>query len=236
MAVQHLIENEMIFPPQLLAKKQAGQVSLHINVDAEGKVKAFEVGEGADEAFVREALRLLEYVLWEPALYDGKAVAGIAFFELEFKPGKFRRILKQRGYDHPPALYQPSDSCFAVYDQKSLNRQVEVLAPEGYSGMVDFIRKNLEYPELAIKRGISGTVRMDMVVESSGRITNLRIIQSVGAGCDEEAMRLMKMLRFRPGLKSGIYVRSNIQLSINFALPDEAGYRYFPTQQGGSMQ
>jgi protein TonB len=77
---------------------------------------------------------------------------------------------------------------------------------------------------------------MDMVVETSGRITNLRIANSVGAGCDEEAIRLVKMLRFKPGTKDGTYVRSNIQFMISFALPDEAGYRYFPTQQGGSMQ
>ena len=235
-AFEYLLENEMYYPPGLLAEKEEGKVKLLFSLDEEGAVLARNVLEGAKEAFITEASRLSQYVIWEPAFREGKAVAGEAILEISFKSGKYKRIRKQRGFDRPPEVFQPADSSYLVFDKKALDQPVEVSAPQGYSGMADFIRKNLAYPELALKRGLSGNVLMDMVVETSGRITNLRIVQSVGAGCDEEAIRLVKMLRFKPGIRAGTYVRSNMQFMISFALPDEAGYRYFPTQQGGSMQ
>ena len=96
MALQNLLVSEMYYPPGLLAEKQAGNVSLLLHINAAGGVASLEAEEGAREEFVSEARRLLEYILWEPALLDGIAAPGNTRIEIEFRPKKYKRIQKQR--------------------------------------------------------------------------------------------------------------------------------------------
>jgi hypothetical protein len=62
------------------------------------------------------------------------------------------------------------------------------------------------------------------------------VIKGIGGGCDEEAQRLVQLIRWVPGQKDGVYVRSQLQISITFALPEGSDYRYFPTHQGTTVQ
>ena len=55
-----------------------------------------------------------------------------------------------------------------------------------------YVRKNQRYPEAAKSNDIKGKVIIEFDIDPAGRPTNFRTIESLGYGCDEEAIRLLK--------------------------------------------
>ena len=51
--------------------------------------------------------------------------------------------------------------------------------PGGVRAMLDFIKKNIQYPEIARKNGIQGRVIVGVVVDKNGSVTNLTILKSI---------------------------------------------------------
>jgi protein TonB len=92
-----------------------------------------------------------------------------------------------------------------------------------------FMVANMKYPDEAKKLGVTGSVELFFVIEPSGNITNLKVESGVGAGCSQEAMRLMKLLRWHPGIKADKAVRTAIRLSITFNIDDSDNMRYVPS-------
>jgi protein TonB len=84
--------------------------------------------------------------------------------------------------------------------------------------LAGYIAANLKYPEAAIKQNLSGNVKLGFVVEPHGKISNLMILNSLGAGCNEEAIRLVRLIKWMPGIKNDLAVRTRMSISINFSL------------------
>lgn len=55
----------------------------------------------------------------------------------------------------------------------------------------EHLSKNLQYPELAQKMKLNGKVIMEFFITPEGELKNIRVIESLGAGCDEEAIRVL---------------------------------------------
>ncbi len=68
--------------------------------------------------------------------------------------------------------------------------------PGGPKALKTFISKQLQYPERARKKGIKGTVILRYTIDWEGKVIDTHIISGLGYGCDEEAIRVVKMLRF----------------------------------------
>ena len=90
--------------------------------------------------------------------------------------------------------------------------------PGGSSAMQDFIRKNLVYPPLAIARRTQGTVQVKYTIGKNGIVTVAKVISKVGDGCDEEAVRLVKLLKFDMPKNRGVKTLFHRSLNINFKL------------------
>lgn len=91
--------------------------------------------------------------------------------------------------------------------------------PGGTDALIQFIAKNLHYPELAIKAGIQGKVLVSFVVDKSGKIEDVKIVQGLGSGCDEAAIDVIKsMPKWKPGLVAGKKVATEMVLPIMFKL------------------
>lgn len=85
--------------------------------------------------------------------------------------------------------------------------------------MARYFRSNLRYPSEAINKGVEGTVRVRFIVEPDGSISNPIIIQGLGTGCDEEAMRLvLEMPAWIPGELADKKVPVYSQISIKFEI------------------
>ncbi|MEI6747602.1 MAG: energy transducer TonB, partial [Bacteroidota bacterium] len=67
--------------------------------------------------------------------------------------------------------------------------------------------------------GIQGTVYVSFVVDSKGKVTDVRVLRGIGGGCDEEALRVVRMMpSWRPGKQNGQSVRVQFNMPIRFTL------------------
>ena len=89
--------------------------------------------------------------------------------------------------------------------------------PGGEDAYFSWLKDNLKYPETAKANGVTGLVIVTFVVEKDGSLTNPTILRSVGSGCDEEAIRLIKaMPKWEPGKQHSVPVRVQFNLPIKF--------------------
>lgn len=97
--------------------------------------------------------------------------------------------------------------------------------PEFNGGMTDFYRyvmENLEYPLRARKNGIEGGVLVQFVVEKDGSLSNVKALNEIAGGCEEEAERVVRNSPdFKPGMQGGRPVRVQMVLPIYFRLDKE---------------
>ncbi|NNE30093.1 MAG: energy transducer TonB [Saprospiraceae bacterium] len=69
--------------------------------------------------------------------------------------------------------------------------------PGGSKAIQAFIYKHLKYPKEALEKGIEGSVYLRYSIDQKGKVVDTRVISSLGYGCDEEAARVVKKLKFQ---------------------------------------
>ena len=89
--------------------------------------------------------------------------------------------------------------------------------PELKGGLAG-LQKKINYPEMARKAGIEGTVSIQFIVNKEGKVEDPRVLRGIGGGCDEEALRVVKQAEFEPGRQRGKPVRVQYSLPIRFQL------------------
>ena len=91
--------------------------------------------------------------------------------------------------------------------------------PGGEQKLMEYVAKNIKYPQIARETGIQGRVFVGFVVEPDGSISNVKLLRGIGGGCDEEAMRVIKSLpKWKPGKQRGKAVRVSYQIPVFFKL------------------
>lgn len=91
--------------------------------------------------------------------------------------------------------------------------------PGGAKALKDFITRNLQYPKEALEQNIEGTVFLRYDIDHQGVVTTVKVLKKVGYGCDEEAIRLVKMLKFNIDKTRGVRVLYHKTIQIHFRLP-----------------
>jgi protein TonB len=91
--------------------------------------------------------------------------------------------------------------------------------PGGEAALYAFLQGNMTYPRFANEAGISGKVYITFVVEKNGKITDVKVLRGIGGGCDEEALRVIKMMPdWKPGMQRNHPVRVQFILDVKFTL------------------
>lgn len=89
----------------------------------------------------------------------------------------------------------------------------------GMSSFFNFVRKNLKYPNQARRMRIEGRVFVQFIVDKDGALTEVTVVKGIGAGCNEEAVRVMSMApKWNPGKQRGKPVKVRMILPIHFRL------------------
>jgi len=177
-----------------------------------------------------EALRLFRMVLWEPAVSFGQPVASENEFPVDFNIKKYNKHCKVRGYGATTFPFQPVDSSYIVYESGKIDKKPYPIFEEKGMSLEKFIAKNIKYPETAYRQSISGTAKLQFVVEPQGRVSNIQVLQPIGGGCTQEAIRLLQMIRWMPGIKNQAAVRTFMNLDIEFKLPEDSDMHMFDGQ------
>ena len=89
----------------------------------------------------------------------------------------------------------------------------------GQKAMRQFIANQLSYPQEARDAGIEGTVKLRYDINYQGEVVGAKVLKSLGHGCDEEAIRLVHMLKFKVAKVRKVKVLFHKTINIHFRLP-----------------
>ena len=89
----------------------------------------------------------------------------------------------------------------------------------GIKAFYTYVGDNLQYPARARRMYIEGRVFIEFVVERDGSLTDIKVAKGIGAGCDEEAVRVISQApKWNPGKQRGRAVRVRMVMPIMFKL------------------
>lgn len=122
----------------------------------------------------------------------------------------------------PPPVAPPVETKIAEVVEDNtpfLTVEVNPSFVGGLSEMYKFLSKILKYPSAAQRNNIEGRVYLNFIVERDGSITDINVLKSVGFGCDEEAVRAVKLMpKWTPGKQNGRNVRVKYTIPVSFKL------------------
>ncbi|MFM8835189.1 MAG: energy transducer TonB [Cytophagales bacterium] len=88
----------------------------------------------------------------------------------------------------------------------------------GMAAFYKYLQENVRYPAVARRNGIEGKVMVQFVVGKDGAISEVKVLRGIGAGCDEEAVRVMeKAPKWDAGKQRGKSVRQRCIVPIVFS-------------------
>ncbi|MCK9218954.1 MAG: M56 family metallopeptidase [Bacteroidales bacterium] len=110
--------------------------------------------------------------------------------------------------------------------------EIQPSFPDGEEARIKFFQENIKYPDEAIRNNIQGTVFVSFNVETDGSITGVELLRGIGGGCNEEAMRVVKLMpKWEPAELQGKPVVVKFGLPIKFKL--DAGKKKEQNNQKG---
>jgi TonB family protein len=89
------------------------------------------------------------------------------------------------------------------------------MQPEPMGGYAA-IDKKAVYPELAKKNSIKGKVFLQVYISENGEVVFAEVLKGLGYGCDEAALKAIKLVRFKAGKQKGKYVKVQMSVPVNF--------------------
>jgi TonB family protein len=106
-----------------------------------------------------------------------------------------------------------TESVYSIADNRAYFK-------DGKDKMYQFLSDNIRYPKNVRKKGIEGKAIISFVIEKNGNSTNFRIKRSLYKECDDEAIRVLKLLtgKWEPAVFKGEKVRSVFTFPISFKL------------------
>jgi len=89
----------------------------------------------------------------------------------------------------------------------------------GMGGFYAFLAKEMKYPKQARRMGIEGKVYIQFIIDETGTLTNIELMRGIGAGCDEEAKRVLSLTpAWTPGKQRGRPVKVRMIVPVFFKL------------------
>jgi TonB family protein len=111
---------------------------------------------------------------------------------------------------------------------KQKEREQQVKGPDGIYKVVDespkvrgglaALTEEADYPVQAEKQGVEGRVYVSVVVNADGSVRSAEVARGIGAGCDEEALEVVRNAEFIPATYNGENVPARTTVFISFQL------------------
>ena len=106
---------------------------------------------------------------------------------------------------------EPVEQIFEVVEEQP--------TPEGgMEAFYKFVGKELNYPAQANRMGVEGRVFVQFIVDEKGNVSEVKAVKGIGAGCDEEAVRVIKQTKWNPGKQRGRPVKVRMIMPVLFKL------------------
>ncbi len=220
---KYLSEN-LRYPPNAQRKGIEGTVIVAFVVNTDGTTTDIEilrsVGGGCDE----EVIRIVQgSPKWTPGMQRGTPVRTRMRLPLRFMlggtdPSRDSTEVSMNAVPLPSGTEEQDSSQEGVV----LFFDLVDTPPSPVGGLEAWSRhlsENLTYPTSARMKGIQGTVLVSFIVNTDGTIEAIELVQGIGGGCDEEAIRTIKISpNWTPGMIKGKAVRTRMKIPIRFKL------------------
>jgi TonB family C-terminal domain len=119
----------------------------------------------------------------------------------------------------PDLVYQPAPEVEEKADEIFVVVENAAGPKEGLNNFYKYIAENLHYPPQARRMQVEGKVFIEFVVNKDGSLTDFTVVKGIGAGCDEEAVRVLKSSPpWNAGRQRGKPVRQRMVLPIFFKM------------------
>ena len=202
-------------PAEVREGRILGVVLMGFVVRPDGRLTDIYVARGLSAATNAQALRLVQAMpRWRPGRREDKAVATRYSLSVVFQKPVVDQVVDLSGLSSDGKVVEE------VVESK-VYTYVEQMPqyPGGMEAMQQYLRDNLRYPTQARTDQVEGKVFVSFVIPADGRPNGAKVIKGIGAGCDEEALRLIKsMPAWAPGKQNGRVVSVSYTVPITFRL------------------
>lgn len=219
--LKEFFKQEMVYPDSALDAEIEGKVFITFLINNQGKV-AYKKSETegnfkGKDLLIAEAERIFDRIIWVKDESRNNEDIGYEKLEVIFNRKKYLKLAKKREYHHLPFPEDIKvDSSTRYYSINEVDEKPQITNANSVN---DYVKSNFKYPEIALQKGVSGRVTLDMIIEPYGIVSNVRVIDPVAGGCNEETIRLVKGMKWKAGMKNGMAVRTLYRYQLNFVNP-----------------
>lgn len=89
--------------------------------------------------------------------------------------------------------------------------------PEPIGG-IESIYKKITYPDAARSSRLEGKVYVQVFVDESGNVNDVKVLKDIGLGCGKAAADAIKRTKYKPGHNQGVAVKVKMAMAITFQL------------------
>ncbi len=211
--IEQVFQSQLIYPEILLKKNINRDVAIYFEVLKDGKVCNIEFKEDYENEFKQEANRLLKYIIFDPASISNVKVDSKTFIVFKFNTSTYKKYCKQRGFQIHKDV-NLFDTSFVVYQRADVSPEYF----KGETALGEYVLSTLEYPDLAIRQNLQGTVLLSFIVEPNGTISNIVVEKEFNHLCTNEAIKVIRGTKWNAGKKDGKLIRYKTKYPIVFNL------------------
>lgn len=202
--IQKYIRNHLNYPIEAVKKGITGKVFVHFTIEKDGRVDSVKVGRSVHPLLDAEAVRVISNMpKWKPGRKRGETMRVSYTVPVNFS----REMLDSLRRD-------------TVVDENDIFCYVtEEMPVFPYKSLPTYIAERLKYPEEAKKQKIEGKVFVSFVIDTTGQVTNVKVMRGVHPLLDAEAIRVVKALpRWEPAKQRGKKVRISYVVPVQFSM------------------
>jgi TonB family protein len=210
MLLRRYLAKTIRYPKVARDNNVQGRVILTFVIEKDGSVSDIKVLRGIGSGCDEEAVRAIKASpKWIAGRQNGKKVRTQFSVPVQFALEKKAAAVKVRQADLSTGL---TEAIFTAVEQQPG-------FPGGNQACATYLRTNIKYPAEARKNKIQGRVITSFVVMKDGSIGDVKVLNGIGYGADEEAVRVIKnMPKWYPGMQNGHPVNVQYTMPIAFTL------------------
>lgn len=207
---QYLADKQQ-YPTAALQAGVQGTVTVTFVVEKTGTISSVAVAQPVHPALDAEAIRLIKGgPRWTPARHRGGVVRQQATVPISFE------IPAETGAAPAASGTAPAAGATTTTVVKPDQPARPVGGTEAF---FEWVQQHQQYPALARQRKVQGKVVMEFIVQKDGSLTDIKPVQRLGSGLDEEAIRLIKAApKWQPATYQGQPMKQKMVLPVVFTL------------------
>jgi Gram-negative bacterial TonB protein C-terminal len=227
--LEKFIKDNLKYPE---AAKEAGFipriVRVGVTVEPDGTIhspRIFQPGlkEYDDNAQAILVQMMQSNIKWIPGVSNGKPVRSYATIAIHYSLEGRNRMFP--AYTADDDVYELVDKIPGLPTCQAAGKRDEWVRDCVGKSLQEFFARNLAYPELALKIGLEGDIQVEYVVGKNGQVRNVRLLNNLGVGCEEEVRRLFDLMNSKnigwvPGEENGQKVDVVQRVTVPFRIPN----------------